>query len=132
MSPRPAAIILLLVAGMPPFSSRFWLHAHLWRVELRTVTAIVWLIKAPRSYGRAPGQQTGARRVMSYAQPCLPDISFLAFDTETTGPFPLMHRLVEVAGVRVRLDGRELETFHTLINPEMPIPPQCPAGSWHH
>ncbi len=46
---------------------------------------------------------------------------FLAFDTETTGLHPLVHRLVEVAGVWLRLDGRELATSQTLINPEIPI-----------
>jgi hypothetical protein len=29
---------------------------------------------------------------MDYAQQRLTDISFLAFDTETTGLFPVMHR----------------------------------------
>jgi DNA polymerase III epsilon subunit-like protein len=51
---------------------------------------------------------------MHHAQPRLTDITFLAFDTETTGLFPIMHRMVEVGAVRFRLDGRELETFHTL------------------
>jgi hypothetical protein len=123
MSPRPAAIILLLVACMPPFSSRFWLHAHLWCVGLQTVTAIVHLIEAPRSYGRGPGSKTGVRRIMNHAQPHLTDITLLALDTETTGPFPIMHRLVEIGAVRFRLDGRELATFQMLIIPEVHIPP---------
>jgi DNA polymerase-3 subunit alpha (Gram-positive type) len=46
----------------------------------------------------------------------------LAFDTETTGLFPVMHRLVEVGAVRFRFDGQELATFQTLIDPQMPIP----------
>jgi DNA polymerase-3 subunit epsilon len=52
----------------------------------------------------------------------LSDVTFLAFDTETTGLFPIMHRLVEVGAVCFRLDGRELTTFQSLINPEIPIP----------
>jgi DNA polymerase III subunit epsilon len=59
---------------------------------------------------------------MNHAQPRLTDITFLAFDTETTGLFPIMHRLVEIGAVRFRLDGRELATFQTLIDPEIPIP----------
>jgi len=59
---------------------------------------------------------------MYHGQPPLTDIVFVAFDTETTGLFPIMHRLVEVGAVRFRLDGRELATFQTLINPEIPIP----------
>jgi DNA polymerase III epsilon subunit family exonuclease len=53
----------------------------------------------------------------------LADVTFIAFDTETTGLFPLIHRLVEVGAVRFRLDGRELTIFQSLINPEVPIPP---------
>jgi DNA polymerase III epsilon subunit family exonuclease len=49
--------------------------------------------------------------------------TFLAFDTETTGIFPIMHRLVELGAVRFRLDGRELATFQQLIDPQIPIPP---------
>jgi len=52
----------------------------------------------------------------------LGDVTFLAFDTESTGLFPIMHRLVEIGAVRFRLDGRELVTFQSLINPQMPIP----------
>jgi DNA polymerase III epsilon subunit-like protein len=53
----------------------------------------------------------------------LTDITFLAFDTETTGLFPIMHRLVEIGAVCFRLDGHELATFQTLIDPQVPIPP---------
>jgi DNA polymerase III subunit epsilon len=59
---------------------------------------------------------------MNDTQPRLTDVSFVALDTETTGLFPIMHRLVEVGAVRFRMDGQELATFQTLINPEIPIP----------
>jgi len=52
---------------------------------------------------------------MNHTQSRLTNITFLAFDTETTGLFPIMHRLVEVGAVRFRLDGRELATFQTLV-----------------
>jgi DNA polymerase III epsilon subunit family exonuclease len=59
---------------------------------------------------------------MYHAQPCLTDITVVAFDTETTGLFPMMHRLVEIGAIRFRLDGHELSTFQTLIDPRLPIP----------
>src|SRR5215813_12927643 len=62
------------------------------------------------------------RRLMNDTQPRLTDVTFLAFDTETTGLFPVMHRLVEVGAIRFRLDGRELATFQQLIDPQIPIP----------
>jgi DNA polymerase III epsilon subunit family exonuclease len=54
---------------------------------------------------------------------CLADVTFIAFDTETTGLFPVMHQLVEIGAIRFRLDGRELATFQLLIDPHIPIPP---------
>src|ERR1700752_4632657 len=61
---------------------------------------------------------------MNYTQLRLTDITFLAFDTETTGLFPIMHQLVEVGAVRFRLDGHELATFEHLIDPHILIPSQ--------
>ena len=60
---------------------------------------------------------------MDHAQPRLTDVTFVAFDTETTGLHPIVHRLVEVGAIRFRLDGRELATFQQLIDPQIPIPP---------
>jgi len=48
---------------------------------------------------------------MNYPQTRLTDISFVAFDTETTDLFPIMHLLVEIGAVHFPLDGRELATF---------------------
>jgi DNA polymerase III epsilon subunit-like protein len=59
---------------------------------------------------------------MHHGQPQLTDLTFLAFDTEATGLFPIMHRLVEIGARRFRLDGRELATFQSLINSQIPIP----------
>jgi DNA polymerase-3 subunit epsilon len=60
---------------------------------------------------------------MYHAQPRLTDITFVAFDTETTGLQPIVHRVVEIGAIRFRLDGRELATFQQLIDPHIPIPP---------
>jgi len=43
----------------------------------------------------------------------IPDIEFVAFDTETTGLVPAHERIVEVSGVRFR-GGEELGTFDPL------------------
>ena len=48
---------------------------------------------------------------------------YVAFDTETTGLAP-GSRMVEIAGIRFDERGL-LETFHTLVNPGMPIPPDA-------
>lgn len=42
---------------------------------------------------------------------------FTIFDIETTGMSPVYDRIVEIAAIRVELDGTQ-EKFHTLINPE--------------
>ena len=52
----------------------------------------------------------------------LTDMVFVAFDTETTGLSPVACRLVELCGVKFRLDGSELSTFQALIDPQVPIP----------
>lgn len=52
----------------------------------------------------------------------LTDVTFVAFDTETTGLRPMVHKLVEVGAVRFRGDGDELETFQQLIDPQDVIP----------
>jgi DNA polymerase III epsilon subunit family exonuclease len=59
---------------------------------------------------------------MYHAQPRLTDVTFVAFDTETTGLHPMVHRLVEIGAICFRLDSRETTTFQSLINPQIPIP----------
>lgn len=57
----------------------------------------------------------------------LASLRFVAFDTETTGIWAAVNRLVEIAGVRFSLVDDTTETFSTLINPERPIPPDAIA-----
>jgi DNA polymerase III epsilon subunit-like protein len=59
---------------------------------------------------------------MDHTQPRLSDISFVAFDTETTDLFPIMRRLVEIGAVRFRSNGHELAALQRLIDPHVPIP----------
>jgi DNA polymerase-3 subunit epsilon len=50
---------------------------------------------------------------------------FIAFDTETTGLYPVADRLVEIGAVRFRSDGEEIAVYEQLIDPETPIPPEA-------
>ncbi len=50
------------------------------------------------------------------------NLTFVAFDTETTGLWAPAHRLVEIAGVKFTVENKKIETFKSLINPGRPIP----------
>jgi len=50
------------------------------------------------------------------------DTNFVVFDLETTGAKAPPCRVTEVGAFRVR-GGEITERFHTLVNPEIPIPP---------
>lgn len=60
------------------------------------------------------GEQVGLDRPLG-------EVEFVAFDTETTGLMPARERVVELSGVRFRLDG-ELDRFEQLVDPGIPIP----------
>ena len=50
------------------------------------------------------------------------NLSFVAFDTETTGLWAPAHRLVEIAGVKFSIGNDGIETFEAFINPGRAIP----------
>ncbi len=56
-----------------------------------------------------------------YTHRSLAEIDFVIIDTETTGLRPGSHRVIEVAGVRVR-GGEVLASFQSLLNPGVRIP----------
>lgn len=56
-----------------------------------------------------------------YTQRGLDEIDFVVVDTETTGLRPGSHRVIEVAGVRVR-GGEVVASFQSLLNPGVRIP----------
>ena len=61
----------------------------------------------------------------SRISPYLAGLTFVAFDTETTGMWAFSNRLVELAGVRFRLLEPEAEArFSELVNPRREIPPE--------
>ena len=49
---------------------------------------------------------------------------FVAFDTETTGMWAPVHRLVEIGGVRFSIEGGTLGSFSELIHPQRAMPPE--------
>lgn len=57
----------------------------------------------------------------------LNELEFVAFDVETTGLSPVANRLVELSGVKFKIDREEFDTFSTLIDPEVSIPAQVTA-----
>jgi DNA polymerase III epsilon subunit family exonuclease len=57
----------------------------------------------------------------------LAELEFVAFDVETTGLSPVANRLVELSGVKFRMDSDQIDTFSTLIDPEVSIPAQVTA-----
>jgi DNA polymerase III subunit epsilon len=54
------------------------------------------------------------------------EVEFVVLDLETTGGSPANDRITEVGAVKVR-GGEVLGTFHTLVDPEVPIPPLISA-----
>jgi DNA polymerase III subunit epsilon len=54
------------------------------------------------------------------------DVEFVVLDLETTGGSPANDRITEVGAVKIR-GGEVLGTFHSLVNPEVPIPPLISA-----
>lgn len=54
------------------------------------------------------------------------DTTFVAFDIETTGLTPVMDRIIELGAVKF-LNGKTVDTFQKLINPEVPIPTEVSA-----
>src|SRR5919109_3452461 len=56
----------------------------------------------------------------------LAHVEFVVLDLETTGGSPTGDRITEVGAVKVR-GGEVLGTFHTLVDPEVPIPPLISA-----
>ncbi|MBI4532765.1 MAG: WYL domain-containing protein [Candidatus Melainabacteria bacterium] len=57
----------------------------------------------------------------------LTGLTFVAFDTETTGLSPIGAHLVELSGVKFSIDGQVLSTFSQLIDPDSKIPEEATA-----
>jgi len=53
-------------------------------------------------------------------------MQFVALDLETSGLTPVIDQLVEIGAIRFRA-GEVLDTFQTLVDPEIPISPGATA-----
>ncbi len=49
------------------------------------------------------------------------EISFVAFDFETTGLYPENDRIIEIGALKF-VNGKVIDTFEQLVNPQMSIP----------
>ena len=58
----------------------------------------------------------------SFLKKSLKDLPYVVLDLETTGFEPVAAGITEVA--MISIEKENVETFETLINPEMPIPPK--------
>jgi DNA polymerase III alpha subunit (gram-positive type) len=56
----------------------------------------------------------------------LNNVTFVAFDIETTGLAPVVDRIVEIGAVKFR-DKTVIDTYQELMDPEMPISPGAKA-----
>ena len=118
-------------------TARAVLQAHgaeAWPEAARDRNAVVMPIRNARRAGRRPPPI--ARRVVydfdllskarnaAVADTRLDDLTFVVFDTETTGLAPSSDAIVQIAAVRL-VNGRRVETevFDTLVDPKRPIPP---------
>ncbi len=54
------------------------------------------------------------------------ELTFVAFDIETTGLMPVVNRIVEIGAVKFR-SGKVVETFQELIDPQRQIPSDATA-----
>lgn len=50
--------------------------------------------------------------------------TFISFDTETTGMWAPVNRIVEIAAVKFNIQDGVIDTFESLINPQREIPPE--------
>ncbi|HEU5378892.1 MAG TPA: exonuclease domain-containing protein [Ktedonobacteraceae bacterium] len=64
---------------------------------------------------------TWALSAWRHTQRSLNEVDFVIVDTETTGLRPGSHRVIEVAGVRIR-GGEVLDAYQSLLNPGVRVP----------
>jgi DNA polymerase III subunit epsilon len=99
---------------------------HLFGVTEKGQSRAVWLtllrqILQSSSLFAESEPHTWSLVAWDYTQRSLDEIEFVVVDTETTGLRPGSHRVIEVAGVRIR-GGEVLDSYQSLLNPGVRIP----------
>lgn len=91
------------------------------------MTSVAPIIKSDAPAVRAPIPRPPATgNIDLKALSALLGAELVVVDTETTGIDPDADGIVEIALVRIR-NGEVVDTFHSLVNPGFPIPPQSSA-----
>ncbi|HET8844244.1 MAG TPA: exonuclease domain-containing protein [Ktedonobacteraceae bacterium] len=85
-----------------------------WLTLLRQIlkSSTLFVEDEPHTWSLLAWQQT---------QRSLNEVDFVIVDTETTGLRPGSHRMIEVAGIRIR-GGEIIDVHHSLLNPGVRIP----------
>ncbi len=63
------------------------------------------------------------KKIYTASQPCSFADEFVVFDIETTGLSHVANEITEIGAVRIK-NGEEVERFHTMVRPSVPIPPR--------
>jgi DNA polymerase-3 subunit epsilon len=103
------------------------LLAHLFGVTEPGPQSAIWLtllhqiLSSSALFEEEGEAHTWALAAWRQTQRRLDEIEFVVIDTETTGLRPGAHRVIEVAGVRLR-GGEVLASYQSLLNPGVRIP----------
>lgn len=90
------------------------LQSNIWQTLLRQILSSSTLFTEGDAH-------TWVLTAWQQTQRSLDEIEFVVIDTETTGLRPGAHRVIEVAGVRLR-GGEILDAYQSLLNPGVRIP----------